>query len=185
MELRSLTPVFDGRAERRARPALHGLACSGMPIGPGSFLVLTDVDRLHVSASRRVRRTAPAALPRSANPRTHSWQAGRASLEKRLAIQRGACLSICRLRGGVGSTLERSSVGPRGARLPAGVTIGRALWLSESGRAKHGGAGATTPSNKELKLTKPGTIGASQLNSSVRWTRWRCHRTDSLARRRG
>jgi hypothetical protein len=27
--------------------------------------------------------------------------------------------------------------------------------------------GATRPSNKELKLTKPGTIGASQLNSSV------------------
>ena len=25
-------------------------------------------------------------------------------------------------------------------------------------------------SNKELKLTKPGTIGASQLNSSVGWT---------------
>jgi hypothetical protein len=25
--------------------------------------------------------------------------------------------------------------------------------------------------NKELKLTKPGTIGASQLNSSVRRTR--------------
>jgi hypothetical protein len=29
---------------------------------------------------------------------------------------------------------------------------------------------STTPSNKELKLTKPGTIGASQLNSSVRRT---------------
>jgi hypothetical protein len=27
--------------------------------------------------------------------------------------------------------------------------------------------GATTPSNKELKLTKPGQNGASQLNSSV------------------
>jgi hypothetical protein len=26
------------------------------------------------------------------------------------------------------------------------------------------------PANKELKLTKPGTIGASQLNSSVRPT---------------
>jgi len=26
------------------------------------------------------------------------------------------------------------------------------------------------PANKELKLTKPGTIGASQLNSSVRQT---------------
>ena len=30
--------------------------------------------------------------------------------------------------------------------------------------------GATVPPNKELKLTKPGTIGASQLNSSVRRT---------------
>jgi len=31
-------------------------------------------------------------------------------------------------------------------------------------------AGATGQSNKELKLTKPCTIGASQLNSSVRRT---------------
>jgi len=30
--------------------------------------------------------------------------------------------------------------------------------------------GATRPPNKELKLTKPCTIGASQLNSSVRRT---------------
>ena len=28
--------------------------------------------------------------------------------------------------------------------------------------------GGARPSNKELKLTKPGMIGASQLNSSVR-----------------
>ena len=28
--------------------------------------------------------------------------------------------------------------------------------------------GSTAPHNKELKLTKPCTIGASQLNSSVR-----------------
>jgi hypothetical protein len=34
----------------------------------------------------------------------------------------------------------------------------------------------TTSSNKELKLTKPGTIGASQLNSSVRRTRQRMSR---------
>jgi hypothetical protein len=33
--------------------------------------------------------------------------------------------------------------------------------------------GITTSPNKELKLTKPGTIGASQLNSSVRPTQ-RC-----------
>jgi hypothetical protein len=32
------------------------------------------------------------------------------------------------------------------------------------------GAGATRLPNKELKLTKPGTNGASQLNSSVRQT---------------
>jgi hypothetical protein len=31
----------------------------------------------------------------------------------------------------------------------------------------HVGSGATARSNKELKLTKPDTIGASQLNSSV------------------
>ncbi len=35
------------------------------------------------------------------------------------------------------------------------------------------GVGWTASPNKELKLTKPGTIGASQLNSSVRRTGWR------------
>jgi hypothetical protein len=38
------------------------------------------------------------------------------------------------------------------------------------------------PSNKELKLTKPGEIGASQLNSSVRPTRGGSRvRTDEAA----
>jgi hypothetical protein len=32
--------------------------------------------------------------------------------------------------------------------------------------------GAAAPQNKELKLTKPGQNGASQLNSSVRRTKW-------------
>jgi hypothetical protein len=49
----------------------------------------------------------------------------------------------------------------------AGMVLSQGL---ASTRLDHEVGSGARPSNKELKLTKPGTIGASQLNSSVRRT---------------
>jgi hypothetical protein len=64
-------------------------------------------------------------------------------------------------------TQERQAHFVETNRLPLLVTKTRRQHLESNASA-----GKTGPPNKELKLTKPGTIGASQLNSSVRQTSW-------------